>query len=180
MFSSVRPLWPVLGPVSFDSGQAQSLLHRLRGLAQLRPVPAIDPILAKSPLIAMEARWGLIPSWFGGDSPKAWKAATFNARIEDAREKPAFRQVWRHGRCLVPVGGFYEWSGPRGARQPHFFSPAGNEANLYLAGLASRWRDLLTCTVLTRKANGSSWNWLATCATSPSIPLRKSIGSVAR
>ncbi|ADE86662.1 SOS response-associated peptidase [Rhodobacter capsulatus] len=113
-------------------------------------------ILAKTPLIAMEARWGLIPSWFdGGSSPKAWKAATFNARIEDAREKPAFRQVWRHGRCLVPVGGFYEWSGPKGARQPHFFRPGGNEANLYLAGLASRWRDLLTCTIMTRAATGA-------------------------
>jgi len=94
---------------------------------------------------------GFIESFNG----RAWKATTFNARIEDAREKPAFRQVWRHGRCPVPVGGFYEWSGPRGARQPHFFSPAGNEANLYLAGLASRWRDLLTCTILTREATGA-------------------------
>ncbi|ADE85062.1 SOS response-associated peptidase family protein [Rhodobacter capsulatus] len=50
-----------------------------------------------------------------GRQPEAWKAATFNARIEDAREKPAFRQVWRHGRCLVPVGDFYEWSGPKAA-----------------------------------------------------------------
>ena len=109
-------------------------------------------ILAKRPLMAMEARWGLIPSWFDGSAPRDWKAATFNARIEDAREKPTFRQVWRHGRCLVPVGGFYEWSGPKGARRPHFFHPAGNEANLFLAGLASRWRDLLTCTIMTRAA----------------------------
>lgn len=109
-------------------------------------------ILAKAPLVAMEARWGLIPSWFEGGSPKDWKAATFNARIEDAQQKPTFRQVWRHGRCLVPVGGFYEWSGPKGARQPHFFYGCGNEANLYLAGLASRWRDLLTCTIMTRAA----------------------------
>lgn len=109
-------------------------------------------ILAKRPLMAMEARWGLIPSWFDGSAPRDWKAATFNARIEDAREKPTFRQVWRHGRCLVPVGGFYEWSGPKGARRTHFFHPSGNEANLSLAGLASRWRDLLTCTIMTRAA----------------------------
>lgn len=112
-------------------------------------------ILAKRPLMAMEARWGLIPSWFDGSAPRDWKAATFNARIEDAREKPTFRQVWRHGRCLVPVGGFYEWSGPKGARRTHFFHPSGNEANLSLAGLASRWRDLLTCTIMTRAATGA-------------------------
>ena len=112
-------------------------------------------ILAKTPLIAMEARWGLVPSWFDCASPKDWRAATFNARIEDARDKPTFRQVWRYGRCLVPVGGFYEWSGPKGARQPHFFRPGGNEANLYLAGLASRWGDLLTCTIMTRAATGA-------------------------
>lgn len=109
-------------------------------------------ILAKHPLTAFTARWGLIPSWFSGDAPKDWKAATFNARIEDAPTKPTFRQVWRHGRCLIPVGGFYEWTGPKGRRQPHFFRSAGNEENLFLAGLASRWHDLLTCTIMTRAA----------------------------
>ncbi len=74
------------------------------------------------------------------------------ARIEEARDKPTFRQVWRHGRCLIPVGAFYEWSGPKAQRRPHVFLPAGNEGNLYLAGLACRWRSLLTCTIMTRAA----------------------------
>lgn len=109
-------------------------------------------ILAKSPLEAMMARWGLVPSWHKGDLSD-WKASTFNARFEDANSKPTFRNVWRYGRCLIPVGGFYEWTGPRGHRQPHVFQAAGNENTLYLAGLASRWNDLLTCTILTRDAN---------------------------
>lgn len=120
-------------------------------------VKPTDPVvfLAKTPLQAFTARWGLIPSWFEGDSPKDWKAATFNARIEDAQAKPTFRQVWRHGRCLIPVGGFYEWSGPKGARQPSFFHSASNEENLFLAGLASRWKGLLTCTIMTRAATAA-------------------------
>ena len=109
-------------------------------------------ILAKSPLEAMMARWGLVPSWHNGELSD-WKASTFNARLEDAKSKPTFRNVWRYGRCLIPVGGFYEWTGPRGYRQPHVFQAAGNENTLYLAGLASRWNDLLTCTILTRAAN---------------------------
>ncbi|MDF2141730.1 SOS response-associated peptidase [Paenirhodobacter sp. CAU 1674] len=118
----------------------------------VKPTDVIQ-VLAKEPLELMTARWWLIPSWFDGDDPKHWKATTFNARFEEAKDKPSFRQVWRHGRCLIPVGGFYEWTGPKGYRHPHVFSSAGNEENLYLAGLASRWRDLLTCTILTREAN---------------------------
>ena len=110
-------------------------------------------ILAKQPLEAMIARWWLVPSWFEGAEAKEWKATTFNARIEDARDKPTFRRVWRHGRCLIPAAGYYEWTGEKGRKQPHVILPAGNEETLFFAGLASRWRDLLTCTILTRAAN---------------------------
>ena len=111
-------------------------------------------IVAKAPLEAMMARWWLVPSWHVGDL-KDWKATTFNARIEEARDKPSFRNVWRHGRCLIPVGGYYEWRGEKGAKQPYYFQPAGNEAILWIAGLASRWQGLLTCTMMTRAANAS-------------------------
>lgn len=144
-----RIIDPNLRNTEVDMSQIK--LDPFGGRFNVKPTETVV-ILAKRPLVAMEARWSLIPSWFDGVRAKDWKAATFNARIEDARDKPTFRQVWRHGRCLVPVGGFYEWSGPKGARQPHFFRPAGNEANLYLAGLASRWCDLLTCTIMTRAA----------------------------
>ena len=111
-------------------------------------------IVAKAPLEAMMARWWLVPSWHVGDL-KDWKATTFNARIEEARDKPSFRNVWRRGRCLIPVGGYYEWRGEKGAKQPYYFQPAGNEAILWIAGLASRWQGLLTCTMMTRAANPS-------------------------
>ncbi|MBJ2153933.1 SOS response-associated peptidase family protein [Paracoccus sp. IB05] len=54
---------------------------------------------------------------------------------------------------LSPVGGFYEWTGAKGHRQLHFIWSARNEESRFLAGLASRWRDLLPCTILTRAAN---------------------------
>ncbi|WP_022707852.1 SOS response-associated peptidase [Paracoccus zeaxanthinifaciens] len=109
-------------------------------------------VVAKTPLVGMFARWWLVPSWHRGDL-KDWKATTFNARIEDAKTKPTFRAVWRHGRCLIPGGGYYEWTGDKGAKQPHLIRSAGNEETLWFAGLASRWQDLLTCTVMTRAAN---------------------------
>ena len=100
------------------------------------------------------ARWGLIPAWHRGEM-KDWKAATINARIEEAADKPSFRGPWRNGRCLIPAGGYYEWTGDKTPKQPHLFQSDGNEATLWFAGLISQWRDLLTCTILTRAANDS-------------------------
>lgn len=100
------------------------------------------------------ARWGLIPAWHRGEL-KEWKAATINARIEDAAGKPSFRGPWRYGRCLIPTGGYYEWRGAKAPKQPYFFQSAGNEETLWFAGLLSQWRDLLTCTIMTRAANES-------------------------
>jgi putative SOS response-associated peptidase YedK len=62
------------------------------------------------------ARFGL----GGGDGP-----LRFNARVETAAERPAFRAAWAARRCAVPADGFYEWEGPARARRPiWFFDPA--------------------------------------------------------
>ena len=98
------------------------------------------------------ARWGLIPSWHRGDL-KDWRANTINARIEEAAEKPTFRGPWRNSRCLIPAGGYFEWTGEKTPKQPHYFQSAGNEETLWFAGLFSIWNDLLTCTIMTRAAN---------------------------
>lgn len=84
---------------------------------------------------------------------KDWRATTFNARIEEAQHKPAFRGVWRHGRCLIPAGGYYEWTGEKGQKTSYAVLSNSNENTLWFAGLASRWDELLTCTIMTRVAN---------------------------
>jgi putative SOS response-associated peptidase YedK len=97
-------------------------------------------------------RWGLVPYW--------WKKllkdlpATFNARVETVADKPVFRGACRSRRCIVPASGFYEWTGPKGAKQPHIFVDAQGEPILALAGLWERWRDpatgedVLSCTLI--------------------------------
>ncbi|WP_424986511.1 SOS response-associated peptidase [Microbulbifer sp. S227A] len=116
--------------------------------------PTQDVVILAPDLRPLLARWWLIPSWHKGEV-KDWKAITFNARFEDAAGKPSFRAVWNKGRCLIPMRGYYEWTGDKGQKTPHFIQSAGNEENLFAAGLASRWNDLLTCTMLTRAANDS-------------------------
>ncbi len=86
----------------------------------------------------VRARWGLIPSWWKktmGELP-----ATFNARAETLTERPMFSGAFRARRCIIPVSGFYEWTGEKANRTPHYFSsPDG--LPLPLAGLWERWRD---------------------------------------
>ena len=55
-------------------------------------------------------------------------------------------------------------------------APHGSSSQTIIFSLSAR-RDRNTQIA---PSNGSSWNWLATCATSPSMPFLKSIGSVAR
>lgn len=114
--------------------------------------PTQEVILVTPDGAPMTARWGLIPSWHKGDL-KDWKATTFNARLEEAANKPTFRAVWKYGRCLMPIGGYYEWTGQKGAKQPHYLFSAGNNPTLFCAALASRWGEMLTVTMMTRSAN---------------------------
>ncbi len=61
--------------------------------------------------------WSLIPSWW--TKPLKEKTFTsFNAKCETVAEKPVFRGAFRYRRCLVPVSGFYEWTGAKGAKTP--------------------------------------------------------------
>ncbi|ACU53445.1 protein of unknown function DUF159 [Acidimicrobium ferrooxidans DSM 10331] len=57
-----------------------------------------------------------------------------NARRETLGERPLFRGALSGGRCVVPIRGFYEFTGPRGARSPVFFHWNGELH--WLCGLA--------------------------------------------
>src|SRR5580704_2484622 len=103
-------------------------------------------------------KWGLIPHW-SKDSKLQY--STINARSEDFRTKPAFRDAWKWGqRCLVVTDGFYEWKklDPKGKeKQP--YAIAMFAGMMVMAGLWSRWKDpksgdeVLSCTILTCRPN---------------------------
>jgi len=56
------------------------------------------------------------------------------------REKPTYRQAFQQRRCIVPADGFYEWTGPKGAKIPHLFE-RNDGAPLALAGLHETWHS---------------------------------------
>ncbi|MBU2532411.1 MAG: SOS response-associated peptidase [Alphaproteobacteria bacterium] len=108
-------------------------------------------------------RWGLIPGWV--KDPGQF-STLINARSETLRQKPSFRGAIRHKRCLVPANGFYEWTGARGSKKPHYIHRAGGGARdladlppLAFAGLYEDWlgpdgSEIDTMAIITVPANG--------------------------
>ena len=108
-------------------------------------------------LIGGMARWGLVPEWWKKPL-KELKFATFNARSEEAADKPTFRDAMRRGHCLVPAKGYYEWTGKKGDKTPYMISVDTNAPGFCMAGLYTRVTlpdyQGLTYTILTEAAHG--------------------------
>ena len=104
-------------------------------------------------------RWGLVPAWWKKSLKEV--PATFNARAESVADKPMFRTAFKERRCIVPASGFFEWTGEKGAKQPHLFTAADGSPLLAFAGLWDRWKDpltgewMLSCTIIVSGA--SAW-----------------------
>lgn len=99
-------------------------------------------------------RWGFIPHWYKkpNDGP-----LLINARSETVAEKPAFRDAVRHRRCLIAIGGFYEWDRAGDQKLP-FYIHRRDETPMVLAGIWQDWSQgddtLTTCAMLTTQARG--------------------------
>lgn len=127
-------------------------------VAPTQPVYAVAEHADQRALVRFH--WGLVPHW--AKDPKIGNKL-INARAESLAEKPAFRDVFRRKRCLIPADGFYEWRKlADGRKVPHFIHREDG-APLAFAGLWSSWRDpqfpedsadawLRTCTIVTTNA----------------------------
>jgi putative SOS response-associated peptidase YedK len=100
------------------------------------------------------ARWGLVNSW-ADNAANASK--NINARSETVEDRRSFREAFFERRCVVPADGFFEWTGPKTARQPTWFHREDNSLLLF-AGLYEAWQPSphsweTTFTILTTDAN---------------------------
>ena len=101
---------------------------------------------------AVLLRWGLIPTWA---KDKAVGYRMINARAEGIADKPAFRQPFRHQRCLIPADGFYEWRQEDGRKQPYYIHRTDGRPMVF-AGLWSRWHGseiIESCAIITGRPN---------------------------
>ena len=103
----------------------------------------------------LPASWGLINHW---STDEAVGFKQINARAETLAVRPAYRDAFASRRCVLPADGFYEWRGPRGAREPMWFHRSDGGL-LWLAGLYESWTDprsgevRKTFTIVTTEAN---------------------------
>lgn len=100
-------------------------------------------------------RWGLVPPW--ADDPSVG-FRMINARAETIADKPAYREPFQRGRCLIVADGFYEWE-RTGARRP-FHVTRGSGEPFAFAGVRTAWRTpqgewLRTCAIVTTRANAT-------------------------
>lgn len=125
-----------------------------RDIAPTQSVPVIRQH-PKGPVRQISTiRWGLIPNWAKDPSIAA---NTINAKSETAATKPAFRDPFKHRRCLIPANGFYEWKKNGVSKQPYCFEI--NNGELFgFAGLWDGWKNaegqwIKTCSILTTVPN---------------------------
>ncbi len=99
-------------------------------------------------------RWGLVPSWSKGPDSRF---QMINARVETVASKPAYRNAFKHQRCLIPAEGFYEWKAEQRGKTPYLIRRE-DHAPFAMAGLWERWHGegteaLESCTIIVTEAN---------------------------
>ncbi len=140
--------------------QSISSIVRRFNVAPTSQVPVIVRE-ADGTLALLDARWGLIPFWWKQDK---LPPMTFNARSEEAAQKPMWRDALRSKRCIMPAYGWYEWNekeqiiAPSGkpANQPYYHYSANSEV-IAIASLWSRFdrpdaHSILSCALVTKDA----------------------------
>jgi putative SOS response-associated peptidase YedK len=96
----------------------------------------------------------LIPHW-AKDAKMAY--TMINARVETLTQRPAFRGLLSHHRCLVPACGYYEWQGQGREKTPYYIHPQ-EQQYIAFAGLYDTWttpdgEDLYPFTIITTDAD---------------------------
>lgn len=86
------------------------------------------------------------------------KRPQFNARVETVATNGMWKSAFASHRCIVPMRGYYEWTGAAGDKQPHFLH--GREPLLAAAGIfAARKVDdawQVSTAIITREARDAS------------------------
>ncbi|WP_158866135.1 SOS response-associated peptidase [Leifsonia sp. AG29] len=101
-----------------------------------------------------EALWDFHPAFM-----RESKRPNFNARLETVASNGLWKGAFASSRALVPMRGYYEWTGEPGRKRAHFLHAADGEllaaAGLYTARkIDDHWQ--LSTAIITRPARDAS------------------------
>lgn len=150
LFSTSEDTQSALFDVPFADVHAPEGLPPARyNIAPTQVIPILRATSANEAMVE-PARWGLFPHWKKDDSGPP----LFNARAETLREKPSFRDAFKHGRCAIPMDGYYEWSdspelaaGAESGKKIPYWITTGEV--IWVAGLWATGLDQLSATIVT-------------------------------
>jgi putative SOS response-associated peptidase YedK len=94
--------------------------------------PGAHPLVICADQTIRTIRWGYRPSW----ATRQHLPQAINARSDSAASSGYFREIWQHGRVIVPADGWYEWRTESGAAQPYYIYRR-SRLPVLLAGLSS-------------------------------------------
>jgi len=99
------------------------------------------------------AAWDFHPAFLTSKS-----RPQFNARIETIATNGLWKSAFAGNRCIVPMRGYFEWTGEAGDKQPHFLH--GDRPILAAAGLATARKVddawVVSTAIVTREARDAS------------------------
>jgi putative SOS response-associated peptidase YedK len=134
--------------------QISNRLDSLTARYNIAPGQMVPVIIADSPRRIVLMRWGLIPHW-AKDAKTAYKM--INPRVETLMQRPAFRGLLNHNRCLVPATGYYKWKAEGNIENPYYIDPADGLfaafAELYDTWTDPQGKEIQTFTIVTRDAD---------------------------
>jgi putative SOS response-associated peptidase YedK len=114
------------------------------------PSQFMPVITSEFPLVLQPARWGLVPQWA---KDMQMGNRLINTRSESIREKPAFYNIFRFKRCLVPADCYFEWKQEGKLKVPYCIHHHQKRL-LYMAGLWDLWHEeLVSFSVITTGAS---------------------------
>ncbi|MBN1188047.1 MAG: SOS response-associated peptidase [Bacteroidales bacterium] len=128
----------------FNVDYSKNLPHVPRYHVSAFQLPLVPVIQSGAANKISHSQWGLIPYW---SKDKAFadqiRLKTFNARIEEAIEKPSYKLPMKQSRCLIPVKGFFEYHTHENKKYP-FYIQSKNQEIFALAGIYDQWLDKST------------------------------------
>ncbi|MEJ3404061.1 SOS response-associated peptidase [Rathayibacter sp. YIM 133350] len=144
-----------------DVFDAENRFPEWQPLYSLAPTDVVPIIRERADAETGELRRRLEPAIWNFHPPflKEAKRPQFNTRIETVATNGLWKGAFASGRCIVPMQGYYEWTGEPGSKRAHFLH--GDGGMLAAAGISTArkiddgsWE--VSTSIITREARDAS------------------------